>query len=200
MSDRDGIGAGEYREGARIEVGETNRFLAIAQIARPQGRRGEVSAEILTDFPARFQELGAAYIEDAGGAPRLVTVERAWPHKGRIILKFSGVDSIDAAERLRGLHVFIRGEDRVALPEHHYYVWELEGCRVVRESEGLTQDLGVVTEVERNGGVDLLRVASIGNRSRELLIPLAQDICKRIDIAAKAIFVDPPEDLLELNK
>src|SRR5271169_885051 len=119
-----------------------SKFLAIARIAKPQGRRGEVIAEILSDFPERFEQLARAYLEVGGGPPNPVVVERTWPHKGRIVLKFSGVDSIDQADRLRGLHVFIRREDRVALPDHQYYVWELEGCRVVRDLDGVAQEVG----------------------------------------------------------
>jgi len=177
----------------------TSEFLAIARIAKPQGRRGEVIAEILSDFPERFEQLRRAYLEDVAGAPNLVVVDKTWPHKGRIVLKFSGIDSIDQADRLRGLHVFIRREDRVALPDHQYYVWELEGCRVVRDLGGVAQEVGVVAEVERTGGVDVLHVTRTQGQSPELLIPLAQEICTRIDTAAKTILIDPPPELLELN-
>lgn len=92
------------------------KFLAIASILRPQGRKGEVAAEILTDFPARFQALQSVFLEVPGQAPKLTGVERAWPHKGRIILKFSGVDSIESASSLRGVQVLIPWEKRTALP------------------------------------------------------------------------------------
>ena len=88
----------------------SGQFLAIARILRPQGRKGEVAAEILTDFPGRFQQLQSVFLEVPGQAPKPVTVERGWPHKGRIILKFSGIDSIESASRLRGLQVLIPWE------------------------------------------------------------------------------------------
>ena len=171
-------------------------FLTIARILRPQGRRGEVAAEIFTDFPARFERLQDAFLEAPGQAPRPVTVEHAWPHKGRVILKLSGIDSIESASRLRGLHLFIPWEQRTPLPPHHYYLWELRGCRVIWERQG--KEIGTVTDVELTGGAALLHVArreGIG----EVLIPLAQEICTRIDIASKTIVIDPPEDLLDLN-
>jgi ribosomal 30S subunit maturation factor RimM len=67
---------------------------------------------------------------------------------------------------------------------------------VVLEKEGRERTLGTVTEVERTGGVDLLHVS---DPSREVLIPLAQEICKRIDPSTRLIVVDPPADLLDLN-
>jgi 16S rRNA processing protein RimM len=192
------MGHGKSQEDS-AETG-ADQFLAIARVIRPQGRRGEVVAEILTDFPERFENLTSAFRENHGGPPRAVTVENCWPHKGRMVLKFSGVDSIDEAERLRGLHLFIRREERLALPENHYYVSDLEGCRVIRKLDGVEHEVGIVTEVERAGGADLLHVAPAGDRAKEVLVPLAQDICKRIDTAAKVIVIEPPENLLEVNK
>lgn len=175
---------------------EADRFLAVARIVRPQGRRGEVVAEILTDFPQRFAELRRAYLENPASQPQPVRVESVWPHKGRVVLKFSGVDSIDQANRLRGVHVLIPREERMPLPAHQYYVWELEGCRVIAQRQGVPSEVGTVTEVEPTGGVDLLHVATPRG---EVLIPLAQDICRQIDTVAKTIVIDPPEDLLDLN-
>jgi 16S rRNA processing protein RimM len=178
---------------AQIAAGQ---FLAVARILRPQGRRGEVAAEIFTDFPARFENLQGAFLEAPGQAPRPVTVERAWPHKGRVILKLAGIDSIESASRLRGLQLLIPWEQRSPLPPHHYYLWELRGCRVIWERQG--EEIGTVTDVEPTGGVALLHVERREGKG-EVLIPLAQEICTRIDPAGKTIVIDPPEDLLELN-
>lgn len=175
---------------------EANRFLAIARILRPQGRKGEVAAEILTDFPVRFQQLGAVFIERSGAAPELVRLEAAWPHKGRIILKFSGIDSIESASRLRGFEVLVPWEQRTSLPEHHFYLCELQGCRVVWERRD--QEIGTVTAVEPTGGVDVLHVKR--PNGSEVLIPFAQEICTRIDVASQTIVIDPPDDLLEVNE
>ncbi len=176
---------------------EPGPFLAIARIIKPQGRRGEVAAEILTDFPGRFEKHQRAHLENPGRPPNPVEIEDVWPHKGRLILKFSGVETIGAASRLRGLHILIRQEERVPLPAHHYYVWELKGCRVIRERQGMRSEVGTVTDVQPTCGVDLLHVAT---RRGEVLIPLAQAICTRIDTEAKTIVIDPPAELLELNQ
>lgn len=116
------------------------------------------------------------------------------------MVKFSGVDSIDQAQHLVGLHILIPKEERMPLPPHHYYVWELKGCQVVTEREGVQSKVGTVTDVEPTGGVDLLRVVRSNGSGEDVLIPLAQTICTRIDPEAKTIVIDPPEDLLELNE
>lgn len=177
----------------------SGRFLAVARIVRAQGRRGEVAAEILTDFPERFEHLRRAYLERSGAEPEVVNLENAWPHKGRIILKFSGVDSISEAERLRGRLVLVPENERVKLPTGSYFVAELTGCRVLRKAGDGFEEIGTVTDVEHTRGADLLKVAAAGARKNEVLIPLAESICTRIDVEAKTIWIDPPEDLLDLN-
>jgi len=171
--------------------------MAVARIVRPQGRRGEVAADILSDFPERFRHLRRVFVENPGQPPEPLDVETVWPHKGRLVFKFASVDTIDQASRLRGRHVLIPLQERVPLPDHRYYVWELEGCRVVTDRQGERQEVGTVTHVEPTGGVDLLHVA--GPRG-EVLIPLAQAICVHIDPEAGEIVIDPPEDLLEVNE
>jgi len=172
------------------------RMLAVARVVRPQGRRGEVLAEPLTDSSARFQGLQQVFLENPGRAPQPIRVENVWSHQGRVVIKFSGVDSIDNADRLRGRHVLILEEERLPLPPNHYYLWELQGCRVVTNREGRQVEVGTVTEVEPTGGVHLLHVATARG---DVLIPLAQAICTNIDTQARTILVDPPEDLLDLN-
>ena len=168
----------------------------MAWIARPQGRHGEVAAELLSDFPERFRKLRHVLVGNPGERPEPLDLENVWPHKGRLVLKFAGVDTIDQASHLRGRHVLIPLQERMPLPQHRYYVGDLKGCRVVIERQGVRREVGTVTDVEPTGGVVVLHVAAPRG---EVLIPLAQAICVRIDPEAGEIVIDPPEDLLELN-
>jgi len=172
-------------------------YLAIACIVKPWGRSGEVAAEILTDFPERFRSLRHAYLRDRASPARPVTVERAWLHQGRVIVKFEGIDSIDQAGRLRGWHVAVHWRERAPLASRSYYVADLEGCRVWARCASGLKELGAVAAVEPTGGTDLLRVIRPGRR--EVLIPLAEEICPRIDLVTKTIEIVPLEGLLELN-
>lgn len=172
-------------------------FVVVARIARPQGRRGEVVAEILTDFPDRLVDLESVFLRGATGTTEPAQVEDAWFHKGRIVIKFAGVDSIDQAELLRDLEVLIPQSERAPLGEHQYWVSDLEGCAVLLERDGATTEVGRVVGVDAAGGAHLLRVESTRG---EVLIPLAQEICTRIDTESKVIVINPPEDLLELNQ
>jgi len=179
-----------------LAEGVPERFLAVARVLRPQGRRGEVLAELLTDFPARLRELRQVFLEDPEKDSHPVQVENVWSHKKGVVIKFLGVDSIASASRLKGRHVLILAEERMPLPPNHYYLWELQGCQVVAEQRGRRVEVGTVTDIEPTGGVDVLHVATSRG---EVLIPLAQAICTKIDTQARTIVIDPPEDLLELN-
>jgi 16S rRNA processing protein RimM len=136
------------------------------------------------------------FLENPGKPPQSIKVENVWPHKGRVVIKFSGVDSIASASGLKGRHVLILAEERMPLPPNHYYLWELQGCRVVTERHGKRVEVGTVTDIEPTGGVDVLHVATSRG---EVLIPLAQAICTKIDTQARTILIEPPEDLLDLN-
>ena len=69
----------------------------------PQGRRGEVLAKLHTDFPERFQERRQLSGLAANGTRRELQLEEHWFHKGGVVLKFAGVESISDAEQLAGL-------------------------------------------------------------------------------------------------
>ncbi|HEV2424821.1 MAG TPA: ribosome maturation factor RimM [Terriglobia bacterium] len=175
-----------------------DQWLAVARVLRPRGRKGEVTAEVLTDFPERFAAMRRVYVEASGGQPEPAEIAASWWHQGTLILHFAGVDSIREAERLRGLMVMIPREERAQLGRNQYYVWELVGCAVVRQGG---DPVGTVIGVEPTGGVDLLRVRGQGvsRSAQDVLIPLAEEICTRIDVIARRIVIEPPEGLLDLN-
>jgi 16S rRNA processing protein RimM len=171
--------------------------VTLARVLRPRGRRGEVAAEILTDFPERLPKLREAWLWDGAGAPQRVAVRACWLHKGQAIFHFGGSDSIAEAERLVGLEVQVPLAERVPLPPGRYYVSDLAGCEVVEVKEGSASVLGVVCDVEFFGGPPLLVVET---PQGEMLIPFAEDLCRRVDIAARRIEVRLPEGLRELNR
>jgi 16S rRNA processing protein RimM len=195
---------------------EEQGWVQVARIIRPRGNKGEVLAELLTDFPARLSSLLRVYLRGAQGDPRLIGLQNFWVdrnHPEHGIFHFEGCASIDAAEKLRGLDVLLPLADRVKLPAGKYFVSDLIGCSVfenpVTEAklsspacamEDAPRVVGTVRDVffpgEGTAGTPLLQVETAGG---ELLVPLAEDICRRIDVAARRIDVTLPEGLSELN-
>ena len=166
-------------------------LVAIAKVVKPRGLRGEVVAEVLTDFPDRFDGLEQVIGVSADGRRSDLKIESFWFQKERVILKFERFDSVDDAEGLRGTEVCVPESDAAELDEDEFFDWQLAGCEV-ETVEGLA--IGKVREVMRTGGSELLVVE---NAEREYLIPFVESICTKVDIEGKKIRVDPPEGLLE---
>ena len=200
------------------------KWVALARILRARGNKGEVAVELLTDFPQRLKDLREVFLGDGasdgerGGAPRRVGVKEFWVdrnHAGQAVYWFEGFTSINEAEKLRGLDVLIPFEQRVVLPAGQYFVEDLVGCSVfevaradaapaVASSPSLMSEapalIGSVIDVQATGeeqaGTPIL-VVDVGGE--ELLIPLAEDICRRIDVTGRRIEVVLPEGLRDLN-
>jgi 16S rRNA processing protein RimM len=169
-------------------------FIAIARIARTRGNRGEVLADLYTDFPDRFNLLHEVWLEAENGHRRLLTIEDSWEHKGRRVLKFTGVDSIGEAEEYVGCWVEIPADQAMALPEGTYFDHDLVGC-AVQDVRG--NQVGTVVEVLHIAENDQLVVKHL---DREFLIPAVESICVRISPKEKQILIDPPEGLMDLDK
>jgi 16S rRNA processing protein RimM len=172
--------------------------VTLARILRARGLRGEVAAEILTDFPERLPKLKEAWLSDGRSAPRRVSVKRCWlsPSRGgQAIFHFANIDTMDEAETLRGLEVQIPIEQRAKLEAGNYFVGDLIGCEVWEA--GAAAALGSVRDVEFPGGVPLL---AVDTKNGEVLVPLASHFCTHIDVKAKRIDVTLPEGLLDLNR
>jgi 16S rRNA processing protein RimM len=167
-------------------------LVAVARAVKVRGLRGEVVAELLTDFPERFEGLERLIAVTPDGKRLMLELEEHWFHQGRVVLKFAGYDTVEAATQLVGFEFTVPESERVELEEDEFYDWELEGCRV-ETVEG--EQLGRVREIMRTGGVEMLVVDN--GQGRDYLIPMAEDICVEIDIEEKLIRVDVPEGLLE---
>jgi 16S rRNA processing protein RimM len=191
----------------------------VARILRPRGNKGEVAAELLTDFPERLTKLAEVFLAASGGGsgePRLTALKSCWlsqNHKGQAVFHFEGCNSISAAEKFRGLDVLLPIEQRAVLGAGQYFVDDLVGCLVfenfpepaVVSSSPCSMAsapalLGVVKDVQFTGeGVSGTPLLAVDTSAGELLVPLAADICLRVDTRARRIDVVLPEGLRDLN-
>lgn len=190
------------------------RWVQVARILRARGNKGEVAAELMTDFPARLSSLAQVYLAKEHQQPKPTALQRFWinqSHPGQGVFHFAGSNNISDAEKFRGFDVFLPFEERVQLPDGQYFVTDLIGCTVFEnpraqsklssapcEADSAPAVLGTVRDVffpgEGQPGTPLLQVDS---PQGELLVPLAEDICTRIDVVARRIEVILPEGLRE---
>lgn len=199
----------------------------LARIRRPQGRKGEVFADILTDFPQKFAERRQLWLlvpQEAKAVPRgpratadsptqarhlvanvpprKIELTHHWLHKGGVILHFVGVDSISAAEELDGLIVAIPRAERAALKnQDEAYVSDLIGCTLLDVSKVAAGEdslpVGEIVAVDRTAGPVPLLV--VRGTAGEILVPFAKSYLRKIDVQNKRIEMHLPEGLVNLN-
>jgi len=166
-------------------------LVAVACIVRTRGLKGEVVADILTDFPERFELLNVVTAVRENSERLDLKIEKFWFQNSRVILKFEGYDTVESGETLRNVEICVPESEAVELEADEYFDWELEGCKVETISG---ETIGEVRELMRTGGTELLVVVG---ETKEYLIPFANAICVEVDIKSKLITIDPPEGLLD---
>jgi 16S rRNA processing protein RimM len=203
--------------GGKNLPGGAERWVAVARVLRFRGNKGEVAAQLLTDFPERLTKISEVFLSDGKREPWRIGLARFWMdrnHPGQGIFHFAGSSSISDAEKFRGLDVFLPIEERVVLAAGQYFVSDLIGCSVfeisAQEAGVLASSpcslaevpalLGTVSDVQFTGeGVAGTPLLAVDTHRGEILIPLAQEICTRVDTIGRRIEVRLPEGLRELN-
>lgn len=184
----------------------TTEWITQARVVRPQGRKGEVLCDLLTDFPDRFREQPEMFLRLPGKEPQPVVVEDAWlptgRSAGRVVLKLRGTDSITDAEKLAGGTVEITSDQRVSLQDGNFYVNDLIGCQVVNRGDLV----GVVVDMHfpqdpTGKRIDEAAAIFVVERANgdEVMIPFANAFVGRIDVTNRQIEMDLPNGLLEMN-
>jgi 16S rRNA processing protein RimM len=188
-------------------------WIVLAQLLRPQGRKGELLAELLTDFPERFEDQRRVFLAASGFRGTLEEARSAevvsfWlpvgKNEGRIVLQFAGIDSISEAELVAGLEVIVPEEERRPLDDESVYISELVGCTIYdgAVAVGVVEDVQFPTTTD--GGrrltdaAPLLDVRSL--EGDEILIPFAKAFLVTIDTDAKRIDMILPAGLIDVNR
>ena len=185
---------------------EDAEFVTIARVAKTQGRHGEVAATLLTDFPELFETRrklfalgGAASTKQSVAAEpnrRKLDLDEHWFHKGMVVLKFAGVDSISDAETLVGSEIQIPRSERAALGSDEFYVSDLIGCTVTDSGREIGRVVGRVRDVQFGSGEAPLLVIE---GEKEYLVPFAAAYIEKIALEQKRLEMKLPEGMLELD-
>jgi 16S rRNA processing protein RimM len=182
---------------------EDAEFVAIARVAKTQGRHGEVAAALLTDFPELFASRKKVFAcgENSGRAKQALAAEQVrreleleehWFHKGMVVLKFAGVDSISDAEALIGSEIQIPRSERAELGSDEFYVSDLVGCTVTDSG----REIGRIKDVQFGSGEAPLLVIQ---GDKEYLVPFAGAYIEKISMEQKRLEMKLPEGMLELD-
>ena len=177
-----------------------DEFITIARVRKTQGRHGEVAAQLFTDFPEKFAERKRLFAVGKTGERKEMKVENHWPHKGWMVFKFAGVDSMDAAELLIGCELQIPVAERAQLEQGTAYVSDLVGCAVFDFAASPDPvEVGTIKEVEFGSG-EAPTLIVLGSAGDEYMIPFAERYVRKLDLAAKRLDMQLPDGLLEVHK
>jgi len=175
---------------ASVPPAAEDEWVAVGKVVGVFGIGGEVKVEAFTSFPERFTETPLLYVGDQHTPYKVL---RAHPHKHHMLLQLEGTESIEAAERLRGLTLYIPADQIHALPENQYYLHDIVGLRVLHVDG---RELGTVEDILLTGGVDLFVVQS-SHTGKQILLPAVKEFIKAVDISAGVLEVDPIPGLFD---
>ena len=167
-------------------------FVTIAKVTKTQGRVGEVAAALLTDFPERFSARKHLFALGKNDVRRELLLENHWFHKGQVVLKFAGVDSISQGEELIGSEIQVPLSERVQLDDDSIYLSDLKGCALYDAD----REIGRIEDVQFGSGEAPLLVVK---GKKEYLVPFAAEFIERLDAPGKRLNMKLPSGLLELD-
>lgn len=174
----------------------TGEFITLARVVKTQGRLGEVGCEVLSDAPGRFSvgmKFWALPLQDDQGR-RELQIEEIWPHKGLLVFKFAGVDSISQAEELIGCELQIPLSERAKLEPGWTYISELVGCDVLDDG----RRIGKIERVEVGAGEAPLLIVRSGDKLFD--VPFAEAYLQGVDLEKRQVRMSLPDGLLEVNE
>lgn len=192
--------------------------MVLAHLLRPQGRKGEILADLHTDFPERFSSESRVFLVPQSftgpeSSARRAEVVGFWlpvgKNSGRIVLHFAGIDSITLAETLAGLDVVVPASERIELEDDANYVSDLIGCTLYDHAHpGAVIPVGEVADVQFATTPDGTRrldevaplLAVMTTSGDEILIPYVKAFLVSVDPAARRIDMTLPEGLVDINR
>jgi 16S rRNA processing protein RimM len=170
-------------------------FVTLARVVKTQGRHGELAAEVHSDVPDRFAEgMKLFALSKSGDSRREVEIESLWPHKGLLVLKLVGVDSMSDAETLIESELQVPRSERAELEQGWNYISDLVGCAVFDHGN----EIGRIEDVQLGAGeAPLLIVAGAGGKKYD--VPFAEAYLEGVDLPRKQVRMTLPEGMLEIN-
>lgn len=173
-------------------------FLTIGKILKTFGNKGEVLVKPLTDFPERFKTLNTVFLYNENAESFVINqkskscafeLNAVRTHKEKLVIKFTGYESIEQAQQLVGLFIEIEEKNRVILDDGEFYYYEVMNFAIYSDGK----KLGILSAVVNYGGNDLFVIKT--ENKKELLYPAMKDLILEIDYTHKKIIVERIEGL-----
>lgn len=166
----------------------------VGAITQTHGIRGEVKVFPMTDDISRFKNM-KELILDTGKEQLILEVTSARPQKNLVILKFKGIDNINAIEKYKGCGLFVTKENRVKLKKDEYFIADLIGIKAIDEQD---QEIGTITDVLQTGANDVYVIKT--SQEKEILVPAIKDCILDVDVEAGYVRMHLLPGLLDINE
>jgi 16S rRNA processing protein RimM len=166
---------------------DLRKYFSVGYVLKPQGIKGEIKVEPLTDEVNRFDDFGQVFVEDGKDYCAIKIIGRRYS-KNFVFLKLQGYDDINQAEKLRNHYLWIPREMARSLPEDTYYIADIIGCTVKTHEGG---SLGDIVDVLQTGSNDVYVIR--GCRGEEILIPALKKVVLEVNLPEKVIVVNVDE-------
>ncbi|HZK33428.1 MAG TPA: ribosome maturation factor RimM [Tissierellaceae bacterium] len=165
-------------------------YTIVGKIINTHGIKGEIKVFPLTNDIKRFDFLDYAYI---GEEKILVYLEKVKYHKNLAILKFKGYVDINDVEMFKDDFIYVDEQEKIVLPENHFFIYELINSQVFDKEMNL---IGLLIDVIQGSSNDVYVIKDKENK-KEYLIPGVKEFVKKIDVKNKEIIIDPIEGMIE---
>ena len=166
-------------------------LIAIGRISKPIGTRGEVKILPLTHNKQRFENLSAVWVGYDTENVELKNILKVRIDTKHVALNFDGIETIEEAEKMKDLYLFVSKEDTVELQNGNYFVDDVIGCEVITEEKAV---VGIVTDLLSLPMNDLW---VIKKDAKEILIPAVKEIIRQVDVKNKRITINALDGLLD---
>ena len=165
------------------------KFLETGKIVGTHGVKGMLRVQPWSDSGDFLNQFKFIYT-DKNGENRIKVIS-AKTHGNVVLMALEGVDSIEAAEKLRGSVIYIDRKD-INLPEDRYFISDLIGCAVKDADTG--EDLGVLSDVSETGAND---VWHIKRNEKVYLVPAIDDVIVSVDTKNELIVIRPLKGIFD---
>ncbi len=169
-----------------------DELFQLGKIVRTFGTKGEVVFQVDAEILSQIKKLESVFLKiNENLVPFFIEQLQPRP-KGQAMVKFMDVDSTEEASLLAGCDIYI---PLGILPKQkgaQLHSVEIEGFTVIDAVRGETGTVRTVLEMPQQS------LLAIDFNGKEILIPIVDEIVKKIDRKTKTIYIEAPEGLIEL--
>jgi len=167
-------------------------FFYLGKVLKTHGNKGQVMVLLDVDDPEEYESLESVYLDLQGERIPFFIGSLELKHNRKAVVKFDDFDTIEDAESLQGLEMYLPVTSLPALKGNQFYFHEIIGYRVVDEHHG---DIGIIEDILEMPHQSLFQIR---HGEKEILVPVVDDIIRKVDRKKKQVMIEAPEGLIEI--